>query len=83
MNHFPNFAALLSSELHLYLMEHDQILPQGAVVIFEVPGDDEFNRWHENTSMQNREPGQQVVRVKVQEWRRHSAIEKLTFVKAA
>jgi hypothetical protein len=83
MNHFSNFAAMLSSELQLYLMEHDEPLPANAMVVFEVTGEDDFNKWHEKVSMQGREANQPVVKVKVQKWRRHSAIEKVTFVKAA
>ena len=73
---------MLSSEFHLYLMEHNKSLPENALVIFEVQGEDEFNKWHKKLSVQNREPKQPVVRVEVKKWRRHSSIEKVNLKRA-
>lgn len=73
---------MLSSEFHLYLMEHNRSLPENALVVFEVQGEDEFNKWHKKISLQNRESKQPLVRVEIKKWRNHSSIEKVHFAKA-
>ena len=78
MNSFGGFVAFLSSEFHRYLMEHDEQaarVPANALVIFDVAGEKAFSRWHRETSLKNREPGQPVVEVHVGKLRRHSAME--------
>ena len=78
MTSFGNFVAFLSSEFHRYLMENEALgrdMPGNAMVVFEVAGEPDFNQWHRETSMRNREPGQPVVQVHVGKLRTHSAIE--------
>lgn len=80
MPDYKDFLAMVSTEFHRYLMENEALgerLPVNAMVIFEVEGEDDFNRWHKETSMRNREPGQAVVVVNVKRWRQHSSIEEL------
>jgi asparagine synthetase A len=82
MKQYKNFLAMLSSEFSMYLIEHHKIIPENALIIFEVGGEDDFNDWHRTLSMKNREPKQPVVVVQLKKWRRHSAIDKITMQKA-
>ena len=82
MNKYSNFLAMLSLKFHLYLMEYDKSLPENALGVFEMQGEDEFNKWHKKISSQSREPKQPVVCVEIKKWRSHSSIEKVDFTKA-
>ena len=55
MKEYSKFAAMLSTELSLYLVEHDKNIPVNSLVIFEVKGEDGFNKWHHEVSMKSRE----------------------------
>ena len=61
-------------------MENEKLgesIPPNAMVVFQVDGDDDFNAWHKNTSLRNREKDQPVIFISVKKWREHSSIEKL------
>jgi len=82
MKSYGDFLTMLSSELHRYLMENEDYakdLPENALVIFQVEGEADFNRWHKETSLRNREKGQQISYVHVGKWRKHSAIQEVSF----
>jgi len=86
MKSYVDFLTMLSSEFHRYLMENEKNakeLPENALVIFQVEGETDFNRWNKETSLRNREKGQQISYVHVRRWRKHSAIEEVSFVSAA
>ena len=58
---FNKFLAMISTEFHKYSMENEEFadkIPAKALVIFQVEGEDEFNKWHKETSLKNREPEQ-------------------------
>lgn len=86
MNDYTNFLAMVSTEFHRYLMENEDFaekMPANALVIFQIEGEDDFNRWHKETSLKNREPEQPVVQVNVKRWRKHSSIEELNLAEAS
>ena len=80
MSNYTNFLAMVSTEFHRYLMENDEYtnkIPVNALVVFQVDGEDDFNKWHKETSLKNRESNQPIVYVYVKKWRKHSSIEEL------
>lgn len=61
-------------------MENEKLgekIPLNAMVVFQVDGEDNFNNWHKNTSLRNREKDQPVILIRVKKWREHSSIEEL------
>ncbi|OGP98542.1 MAG: hypothetical protein A2026_19640 [Deltaproteobacteria bacterium RBG_19FT_COMBO_46_12] len=85
MNDYTNFVAMVSTEFHRYLMENEKFaekIPTNALVIFQIEGEDDFNNWHKETSLKNRESDQPVVLVNVKKWRKHSSIEELNLAEA-
>ena len=85
MSDYANFLAMVSTEFHRYLMENEDFaekIPANALVIFQIEGEDDFNRWHKETSLKNRESDQPLVLVNVKSWRRHSSIEELNLAEA-
>ena len=86
MKSYEDFVTMLSSEFHRYLMENEEDakdLPENALVVFQVEGESDFNRWNKEISLRNREEGQQISYVHVRKWRKHSALEEVSFVSAA
>lgn len=86
MGSYINFLAMISTEFHRYLMENEEFaskIPVNAMIIFQVEGEDDFNKWHEETSLRNREADQPVVYVYVKKWRKHSSIEEVSLAGAA
>jgi hypothetical protein len=86
MNDYNKFAAMISSEFQRYLMENEQssdLLTRNSLVVFQVEGEEDFNLWHKNLSLKNREAGQTITYVHLKKWRLHSVIEDMTFVEAA
>lgn len=86
MSSYSDFLTMISSEFHRYLMEHESFadkIPAKALLIFQVEGEEEFNKWHEGLSLKNREPEQPVVYVSVKKWRSHSSIEDVKLREAA
>ena len=80
MGDYNRFLTMLSTEFQRYLMEHEKLgesIPPNAMVVFQVDGDDDFNAWHKNTSLRNREKDQPVIFISVKKWREHSSIEEL------
>lgn len=85
MSDYANFLAMVSTEFHRYLMENEDFaekIPANALVIFQIEGEDNFNRWHKETSLKNRESDQPLVLVNVKSWRKHSSIEELNLAEA-
>ena len=85
MGNYNSFLAMVSTEFHRYLMENQELgekIPVNAMVIFEVGGEDEFNRWHKETSLRNREQDQPLIFISVKRWRQHSSIEELHLAQA-
>lgn len=80
MNNYTNFLAMVSTEFQKYVMEHEAIadkIPLNALIIFQVEGEDDFNNWHKDISMRNREAGQPIIYIYVKKWRKLSSIEEL------
>lgn len=85
MGNYKEFLAMVSTEFHRYLIENEELgerIPANAMVIFEIEGEDDFNRWHRETSLRNRESDQPVVLINVKKWRTHSSIEELNLAEA-
>ena len=85
MNDYSKFAAMIASEFHRYLMENEKygdFLSANTMVIFQVEGEEDFNRWHKEVSLKNREAGQPVAYVRLKKWRTHSTIEDMSFIEA-
>jgi hypothetical protein len=86
MSEYNKFTAMLASEFHRYLMEDEekaQLLPENVLLIFQVEGEEDFNRWHKEMSLRNRETGQPVTVVHLKKWRLHSVIEDMTLTQAS
>jgi len=85
MDNYNNFLAMISTEFHRYLMENENVgekMPENALVIFKIEGEDDFNKWHKETSLRNREKDQPLFLVSVKKWRQHSSIEELHLAEA-
>ncbi|MBI5211900.1 MAG: hypothetical protein HY957_00815 [Nitrospirae bacterium] len=86
MSNHTNFLAMISTEFHKYLMENEGFadkIPANTMIIFQIEGENDFNKWHEDTSLRNREADQPVVYVYVKKWRNHSSIEEVSLAGAA
>ena len=86
MSDYNKFTAMLASEFHRYLMEDEErapMLPENILLIFEVEGEEDFNRWHKEMSLRNREADQPVAVVHLKKWRLHSVIEDMTLTQAS
>jgi len=86
MSNYTNFLAMVSTEFNRYLMENEEFtvnIPPNAMVIFQVEGEDEFNNWHKETSLKNREQDQPIIYIYVKKWRSHSSIEEISLAGAA
>ena len=85
MNDYNKFTAMLASEFHRYLMEDEEkanMLPENVLLIFQVEGEEDFNRWHKEMTLRNREADQPVTVVHLKKWRLHSVIEDITLTQA-
>ena len=61
--------ALLIEELNQYLFDHPEFLeqiPQGAVVVLQLKGNEEYNRWSRRIARKTREKGQPLVFIEIQ-----------------
>jgi hypothetical protein len=77
---------MVSTEFHKYTMENKKLaakIPANALVIFQIEGENDFNKWHKKTSLRNREPGQPMIYVYVKKWRDHSSIEEVNVAEVA
>lgn len=78
MSDHTNFLGMVSTEFHRYLMENDEFatdIPTNALVIFQVEGENDFNNWHKEMSLRNREADQPIIYIYLRKWRQHSSIE--------
>jgi hypothetical protein len=85
MNEYSKFATMIAGEFHRFLMEKEEygdLMAKNTLVIFQVEGEDDFNRWHKETSLRNRERGQAITYVQLKKWRLHSAIEDMVMSQA-
>jgi hypothetical protein len=85
MSSYSDFLTMLSTEFQKYLMENEAFaekIPPNAMIIFQIEGEDDFNRWHREISLRNKESDQPVIYVYVKRWRKHSSIEELNLSKA-
>jgi hypothetical protein len=85
MNEYNKFAAMIASEFHRYLMENEKccdLMAENTMVIFQVDGEEGFNRWHKESSLRNRERGQNIAYVQLKKWRLHSMIEDMVMTEA-
>ena len=62
--------------------EKANAMPENVLLIFEVDGEEDFNRWHKEMSFRNRETDQPVAIVHLKKWRLHSVIEDMTLTRA-
>lgn len=86
MSEYTNFLSMVSTEFHRYLMDNAKFasdIPANALVIFQVEGEDDFNNWHKEMSLRNREADQPIIYVYVKKWRKHSSIEEIRLAKVA
>ena len=68
MESFKKLTAVLSSEFDKYLLEHLDVgeqIPRNALVVFQVEGNEEYNRWSRELAEKYREKNQNVVFVRV------------------
>ncbi len=85
MSNYTDFLSMVSSEFHRYLMENEELsdkIPFNALIIFQVEGEDDFNNWHKEISLRNREADQPIIYVYVKKWRQHSSIEEINLKEA-
>ena len=86
MSNYTNFLAMVSTEFHRYLMENDEFaedIPTNALVVFQVEGENDFNNWHKEMSLRNREADQPIIYIYLKKWRQHSSIEGIRLAKVA
>lgn len=86
MSNYTNFLAMVSTEFHRYLMENDEFaedIPTNALVIFQVEGENDFNNWHKEMSLRNREADQPIIYIYLKKWRQHSSIEEIRLARVA
>lgn len=86
MSNYTEFLGMVSSEFHRYLMENEDFankIPYNALIIFQIEGEDEFNRWHKEISLKNREKDQPIIYISLKKWRKHSAIEEIGLTEVA
>lgn len=60
--------ALLIQEFNQYLFDHPEFLkrlPQGAVLVLQLEGDEEYNRWSRKIAEQTREKGQSLAFIEI------------------
>lgn len=83
MNEYSKLAAMVSSEFSKYIIEHEDIskkIPQNALVIFLIEGENGFNKWSKELSKKNREENQPVIYIKVKRWRQKASLEELEVI---
>ena len=86
MESYKKMAALLSSEFDRYLMDHLAVakrIPQNALVIFQIAGEEGFNQWSEKLALKYREPNQPAVYVKVKGFQKSSLLKDVMLEKVA
>ena len=77
---------MLVKEFDRYILEHPEFadnIPDNALVVMQVVGDDEFNKWARETAQRVAEKGAAVIYVKIAELKPvRSRIERLELVKS-
>ena len=59
---------LLIQEFNQYLFDHPEFLkrvPQGAVIVLQLEGDEEYNRWSRRAAHKTQEEGQPLAFVEI------------------
>jgi hypothetical protein len=83
MTDYQRFAAMLEREFSGYLQTQADAareFPANALLIFQIEGEPDFNRWHRDLSLRHREPDQPVVEVHVRHLRSASLLEDVNLV---
>ena len=74
--------SVLVKEFDRYILEHPEFsdqLPNNALVVMQLDGDEEFNGWARESAQQAAEKGMPIVYIKISELKPvRSRIEKLT-----
>jgi len=82
---FTERAVELAFEFNRYVIDHPEIakkLGEEACLVFQVEGDEEFNRWSRRVAARYIKDGKSVVYVKIKKMKPiRSRIEKLELVK--
>ncbi|MFQ6093373.1 MAG: DUF5647 family protein [bacterium] len=68
MESFKKLTAVLSSDFDKYLLEHLDVgeqIPRNALIVFQVEGNEEYNRWSRELAKKYREKNQNVIFVRV------------------
>ncbi|HHT9155175.1 MAG TPA: DUF5647 family protein [Candidatus Tripitaka sp. YC43] len=80
MKPYSKLILMLSSEFQKYLIENPDMegqIPEKALIIFQIEGEEMFNKWSRKISLRNREKGQPVVTVVIQGWREAPFLEEV------
>jgi len=81
MNEFERKNTELIKEFNRYVREHPEFadqIPDDAIVILQLEGEEEFNRWARGLAEAHKEEGRPVVLVRIKRLRPlHSRIEQL------
>ncbi|MDZ7288574.1 MAG: hypothetical protein ONB44_02280 [candidate division KSB1 bacterium] len=81
MNIFEQKNVQLVTEFDRYIIQNPEFaeaIPNGALVVMEMEGDDAFNEWSHRMAQQQAEMGQPVVYVRIKKLRQvQSRIEEL------
>ena len=86
MKGYKKMAAMLSSEFDRYLLKHPSTsrkLPKNVLVIFQVAGEQGFNRWSEKLAWKYRESNQPIIYVKIKGFQTSSVLKDVTLEKVA
>ena len=86
MEVYKTMAALLSSEFDRYLVTHATMakrLPKNALIVFQVMGEERFNRWSEKIALQYRGVNQPIVYVKIRDFHLSSVLKNVMLEKIA
>ena len=79
--------SLLVREFDRYILEHPEFaekIPDNALVVMQVEGDEEFSKWAKESALEAAEKKQSIVYVTITELKTvHSRIEKLKLELAA
>ncbi len=83
MKEYSKLAALISSEFSRYIMEHEDIsekIPLNALIVFQINGEEGFNKWSKEIAERNKEVNQSVIYVNVKKWRQKPSVEELEII---
>ncbi|MBU1615821.1 hypothetical protein KJ693_11020 [bacterium] len=85
MNGFKELASFVASEFDKYLLEHQELgggIKQNSVVVFQIDGEKEFNRWHKEISLKYREENQPVTYIHIKGFRTISVLREVEVERA-